>query len=219
MKRLGVWLCIFALLIVATGCAKDKKSKTDTIDAFFDGLKTYNVEKMTKTDTIDAFFDGLKTYNVEKMTQTLDRFPDNKGYVYLDDIFNDERYIDIYRSVYPEISYSIKEIKGDYAIVSVKIPDIQSLYTDVTALVTSMTLEDEELLNKLMENETNGIILVQEMMYGYVNSENYQPKYISKDFKLSFKTMEGKTVIVCDDELRALMTGNFFLSKNMKPNG
>ena len=29
----------------------------------------------------------------------------------------------------------------------------------------------------------------------------------------------GKTVIACDDELRLLMTGDLFLSKNIKANG
>ena len=49
---------------------------------------------------IEQLFEGLKTYDRAIMSEVLTEFPDNSSYVYLDDIFNDEKYIKIYQLLF-----------------------------------------------------------------------------------------------------------------------
>ena len=41
---------------------------------------------------IERLFEGLKAYDRAVMSEVLTDFPNNSEYVYLDDIFNDEKY-------------------------------------------------------------------------------------------------------------------------------
>lgn len=164
--------------------------------------------------TIDRLFEGLKAYDRSIMSEVLTEFPDNSGYVYLDDIFNDEKYIKIYQELYKDINYDIIKIDQYSAKVKVKMPNVQKLFTDVSAWVLSSALEDAELSNKLAENDYNGIILIQELMYAYATNDNYEIETMDAEFNLRFEEGGGKRYIRCDEELRALITGNFYLSKN-----
>ncbi len=165
---------------------------------------------------IDRLFEGLKSYDRSVMSEVLTEFPDNSEYVYLDDIFNDEKYIKIYQELYKDIDYEIIKIDQYSAKVKVKMPNVQKLFTDVSAWVLSSALEDAELSNKLAENDYNGILLIQELMYAYATNGNYEVQSLNTEFNLRFEEADGKKYIICDEELRALITGNFYLSKNTR---
>ena len=168
------------------------------------------------TAIVDRLFEGLKVYDRSVMSEVLTEFPDNSEYVYLDDIFNDEKYVKIYQDLYKDIDYEIIKIDQYSAKVKVKMPNIQKLFTDVSAWVLSAALEDAELSNKLAENDYNGIILIQELMYAYATNGNYEMETLETEFNLRFKDAGGKKYIQCDEEVRALITGNFYLSKNQR---
>lgn len=171
---------------------------------------SYNVKN--KEDTLEQFTEALRVYDREAMTDLLTEFPDKTPYVYLDDIFNDDKYIELYRILYPEITYAVTSSENDRLVVEYTMPDVQALYTGVVAMVMNLAMSDESLVDKLDENEENGIILIQEMMLALARQGN-SVTTTTREYTLSFKEENGKTVIVCDDELRALITGNFFLSK------
>ena len=191
MRRIVVFFAMIVMLFSLTACKYD-------------------------TATIDRLFEGLKVYDRSVMSEVLTEFPDNSEYVYLDDIFNDEKYIKVYQALYGETEYEILKIDSYSAKVKVRMPDIQKLFTDVSAWVFSAALEDAELSNKLAENDYNGIILIQELMYAYATNEEYEVQTLEAEFNLRFKKVDGRICIVCDEELRALITGNFYLSKNMR---
>ncbi|PWM38726.1 MAG: hypothetical protein DBX52_06555 [Clostridiales bacterium] len=165
-------------------------------------------------ETTALFTEALREYNREEMAVYLTQFPDNTAYVYLDDIFNDTGYIELYRMLYPNITYSIQSFEKNRAVIEYTMPNIQKLYTNVSAAVLNLALTDETLQQKLAENDENGIILIREMMLYYASSGN-GIENMTQQFTLTFQKKEGRIVIVCDDALRALITGNFFLSKNM----
>lgn len=165
--------------------------------------------------TLAEFTDAMRVYDKQVMTELLTVFPDKKPYVYLDDIFNDEKYQQLYRSLYTDITYAIKSKENNRITVEFTMPNVQKLYANAAAMVTNLAFMDETLVEKLNENETNGIILIQELMLEMAKqAENVET--MKQEFTLSFAEKNGKTVIVCDDELKALLTGNFFLSKNVK---
>lgn len=166
--------------------------------------------------TIDRLFEGLKTYDRSVMSEVLTEFPDNSEYVYLDDIFNDEKYIKVYQALYKNIDYEIIKIDQYSAKVRVKMPNIEKLFTDVKLWVSLTAYGDVELSNKLAENDYNGIILIQELMYAYATNGNYEVQTLEAEFNLRFEEVDGKKYIICDEELRALITGNFYLAKNTR---
>ncbi len=191
MKRIVAVIVLICILFSFSACRKD-------------------------TAQIDRLFEGLKTYDRSVMSEVLTEFPDNSEYVYLDDIFNDEKYIKVYQALYEDIDYEIIKMDQYSAKVKVKMPNIQKLFTDVSAWVLSAALEDAELSNKLAENDYNGIILIQELMYAYATNGTYEMQTLDAEFNLRFEEVDGKKYIICDEELRALITGNFYLSKNTR---
>ena len=193
MKRLIAFIVLFSILLSLSACQKYEKQ-------------------------IDRLFEGLKTYDRSIMSEVLTEFPDNSSYVYLDDIFNDEKYIKIYQALFSDIEYEIIKTNSRSATVKVKMPDIQKLFSDVSAWVLSAALEDADLSNKLAENDYNGIVLIQELMYAYATNDEYQVQVLETEFDLQFEEVNGKTYILCNDDLRALITGNFYLSKNIRDN-
>ncbi len=194
MKRFLAFLMILLVLFSFSGCEKD-------------------LAKEEMEQTLSEFIGALKVYDREKMSALLTEFPDNSNYVYHDDIFNDEGYVKLYQSLYSNIVYSVKSFDDHTLTVEATMPNVQSLYTNVMGIVLQMTLEDPDLQAKLAENEENGSILVREMMLAYVQ-EGYEVQSFTKEFTLQFSEEGEKNLIVCDDALRTLMTGNFFLSKN-----
>ncbi len=195
MKRIVIILSIIALLLGFSGCSPSVSSN--------------EMEK-----TMGQFMDALKVYDREKMTACLDEFPDGSAYVYLDDIFNDEGYMELYRLTFKDLEYSIEDIEKNSLTIQCTNTDIQSLYSEVTATVMQMALSDEALQKKLDEDEKNGVILVRELMLSLAR-ENKNLKRTTNTYTVSFKITNGKVILICNDELRSLMTGRFFLSKNM----
>ena len=132
-----------------------------------------------------------------------------------DDIFNDAKYQELYRLLYTDITYAIKSTKNNRITAEFTMPNVQKLYANAAAMVTNLAFMDETLVDKLNENEENGIILIQELMLEMAKQDG-KVETMEQEFTLSFAENNGKVVIVCDDELKALLTGNFFLSKNVK---
>jgi len=162
---------------------------------------------------IEQFTTAMKSYNKQAMSELLTEFPDKTPYVYIDDIFNDQKYVDLYRKLYTNISYEIKSSKNDSITIEMTMPNIQKLYTDSAAFVMNLALSDTELISKLDENEENGVILIQEIMLTYADQKD-AVEMMTVEFTLKTVQDGGKLRIVCDDALRAMLTGNFFLSKN-----
>lgn len=192
MKRLFVLL--IAIVMLLTSCGPSSREE----------------EQVLK-----QFYEGMKTYDTAAMAEVLSEFPDNKPYVYLDDIFNDAKYQELYRLLYTDIEYAVTSSENNRLTVDFTMPNVQKLYTDTAAMVMNLALSDESLVDKLNENEKNGIILIQEMMLALAKQEG-NVEMMTETYVLTFKRQGRKSVIVCDDELRALLTGNFFLSKNTK---
>ncbi len=194
MKRVFLLLTTIVLLLSFCGC----KASVSQEDA---------------ESTLAQFTDALKIYDREAMSALLTEFPDKTLYVYLDDIFNDEKYIELYRLLYTDITYAVKSYENNRMTVEFTMPNVQKMYTNVSALILNLALTDEELVSKLEDGDENGIILIQEMMLALAKQDG-GVETMTQQFTLSFTYKGEKNVIVCDDELRALITGNFFLSKN-----
>ena len=190
MKRFGALVILMAFLVSLSGCS-------------------------TKVAAVDRLFEGLRAYDRETMSEVLTEFPDNSRFVYVDDIFNDEGYCKIYRQLYSSIEYKVVSANSKTVKVKVTMPNVQKLYTEVSAWVMSEALNDPDLQGRLEENDTNGVILIQEIMYSYAVNQPEQIETITEEFQL-FLTEDGK--IQCTDTLRALITGNLFLSKNIRIN-
>ena len=92
-------------------------------------------------------------------------------------------------------------------------PNVQNLFSVVSMSVMNMVMSDEVLQDKLDESDEYSLILLQESMIAFAEQGNYS--MLEQTFTLSFGERGGVPVIVCDDELRAFMTGNLFLSKNI----
>ena len=165
-------------------------------------------------DTVWDFTEALKVYDRDEMSGYLTQFPDNSPYIYIDDIFNDAEYIALYQTLFSDITYKIKSVEKNHAVVEYTIPDVQKLFATTSAHVLSLTLSNEMLAQKLAENEMTGINFIRELMRMYANTGD-NVEIMTKEFTLTFQQEAGKTVIVCDDSLRALITGNFFLSKSI----
>lgn len=193
MKRLFLFLLVFVLLFSMCGCK--------------------SVPEKEMTQTFSSFVSALKIYDRDAMTLLLTEFPDNTSYIYLDDIFNDEPYMKLYRNIYPNISYSVVSAEGNHLVVKVNMPNVQKLFTTVTAMVMAMVMDDASLKEKLAENDENAIILNQELMLAMAGEGKYE--MMEQEYTLSFDKKDGEVLLVCDDQLRSFMTGNFFLSKNM----
>ena len=191
MKRLITLLLAVVLLLGLFGCSSSSKN------------------------VVARFTEGMKKYDRTVMTECLTEFPNNEGYVYLDDIFNDAKYVELYQLLFDDISYVIKKKKRNSVIIEVELPNIQKLYTDTAAYVMNLAMSDKSLADKLDEDEENGIVLIQELMLVFARQEN-SVEMMKREYTLSLRKVDGENKIVCDDELRALITGNFFLSKNIK---
>lgn len=178
------------------------------------GTKRGSLSEKEMTNALNAFVSSMSNYDIEEMTSELTEFPNKDPYVYLDDIFNDEAYTALYRAVYYNISHKVKRAEADQLVVEFTMPDIRQLYITISSAVLNMALNDPDLQQKLNEDEMNGVILIQQAMLSAAAKGNYDT--MKQEFTLSFKKENDSVLIVCDDELRALLTGNLFLSRNMK---
>ncbi len=162
--------------------------------------------------TIDELVFDLKKYDIAAMKQHLNSFPDKSQYVYLDDIFNDEPYQELYRMLYPKITYKVLSHTENTASIEATMPNIQSLFTTIEMNAAMLALEDEEFKNILLQDETKSIELIQQAMLAAARKENGVPM-MTEEFTLSFDWVGDRLVILSDDQLRAFITGNFVISK------
>ncbi len=197
MKRITGLALIFALVIMLSGCG-------------------HKINREDAQGVLDPFFAALKEYDREEMSNYLSDFPDNSGYVYIDDIFNDEAYVKLYRQLYSSITYSVKSINGKSVVLEVSMPNIHTLYTDISARIMSLTLMDESLRDKLEENSENAVVLLQETMLSIATQTPEQIEKMTQEYTLTFQKENGTYQIVADDEVRKLLTGNLFLAKSTK---
>ncbi len=195
MKRIAAFAVIFALMTVLLGCS-------------------HKISREDAQSVVDPFFAALKVYDREEMGNYLSEFPDKTGYVYIDDIFNDEAYIKLYRQLYSSLTYSIKSTDGKSVVLEVSMPNIQALYTDISARIMNLKLMDESLRDKLAENSENAVILLQETMLSIATNNPEQIEKMKQEYTLTLKKEKGTYQIVTDDEVRKLLTGNMFLAKS-----
>ncbi len=168
-----------------------------------------------ETACIDAFMKATQKYDRQEMRSYLTEFPDNSEYVYVDDIFNDSRYVQLYQLLYKDLKYEIKKISGDEAVIKCKMPNIQELYNLATTTAMNYALADSTLFEKLQESEENGAVFTQELMFGFAEKGD-NISMMEQEFTLSL-VRENRTVLIeCDDQLKALITGNFYLSRKMR---
>lgn len=193
---------ILCLLLVIVGCLGGCSSTEDVSNEEYKTL-------------IDNFFVDLKSYNVDGMKEHLNVFPNKSEYVYLDDIFNDEPYKELYRILYPKLTYEVKSVESNIAIVEVTMPNIQQLYATTSMGVTNLALEDETLKQILMQDENKSIELIQQTMLAAARTEG-RVNDMTVEFTLTFDREGDKLMIMADDQLRALLTGNFYISKSQR---
>ncbi len=194
MKRVLLFCFTVVLLLTTVGCQTK--------------LPQSEMENTTK-----EFMVALQSYDRAAMSVVLSAFPDNTPYVYVDDIFNDPGYVEMYRLLFKDISYRVVGADKNGLTVEVTMPNVQELYVRVMGVVFQMALTNPELEQKLGESSENGSVLVREIMLDQVK-RGQVPQSFTEEFILSFGQKDGQTVICCDDTLRTLMTGKFFLSKN-----
>ncbi|MBQ4136557.1 MAG: hypothetical protein IJD67_00460 [Clostridia bacterium] len=195
-------ISVLCLLFILVGCLGGCETAEN------EGNKEYQA-------LIDSFFVELKSYNVDGMREHLNVFPDKSEYVYLDDIFNDEPYQELYRILYPTLTYKVKSIENNIAIIEVTMPNIQQLYATTSMGVTNLALEDETLKQILMQDENKSIELIQQTMLAAARTEG-KVHDMTVEFTLTFDRDGEKLMIMADDQLRALLTGNFYISKSQR---
>ncbi|MBQ4052170.1 MAG: hypothetical protein IJD09_00770 [Clostridia bacterium] len=194
MKRLFILLVAVIMLVVMSGCGA-------------------RLSQSQMEQTLSEFVTALRVYDRQAMTKVLTEFPDKTPYVYLDDIFNDEGYVELYQLLYADIQYRVVQCEKNQMTVEFTMPDVQSMYVKVMGVVFQMALSDPVLEQKLSENDANGSILVREIMLSQVKQGQVPPTF-TESFTLEFIEKDGRIQIVCDDAVRTVMTGKFFLSKN-----
>lgn len=195
MKRITAFAVILALVMVLFGCS-------------------HKISREDAQSILDPFFTALKEYDREAMGDYLTEFPDKSGYVYIDDIFNDEAYVKLYRRLYSSITYNIISTDGMRVVLEVSMPNIHALYTDISARIMNLTLMDESLRDKLAENSENAVVLLQETMLSIASKNPEQIEKMTREFTLTLQKKKGSYQIVTDDEVRKLLTGNLFLAKS-----
>ncbi|MBQ7090349.1 MAG: hypothetical protein IJN82_04450, partial [Clostridia bacterium] len=65
-----------------------------------------------------------------------------------------------------------------------------------------------------MENDTNAVILFQQLML-YEVVENNSVQQMTKEYVLTFDRSGDKVKIIADDSLCAFMTGDFSTTRNL----
>lgn len=156
---------------------------------------------------LKGFFSGLKAYDRAVMTEHLTEFPDNSAYDFPDDIFNDNSYVELYKSLYTDITYAVTSYEKNSVSLKVTMPNIGALY-DLTCVKVKTLAENNPALKDKLAGDN--VIFMQEMMRELAADgvEN-----VAFEFTLDLKSDEEKICIVNNDELRNLLTGNFFSVK------
>ncbi len=178
------------------------------------GTSVTAVSQEEASQTLNGFVDALKVYDIEKMTPYLSSFPNKTRDGTIDDMYNDEVYQTIYRHLYSSITYEIKEYKNNYATVSVTMPNIKQLYQNATLKLNLGAMNNEELKDKIMENDTNAIVLFQQLML-YEVTENNSAQQMTRQYYLTFDRSGEKVKIITDDQLCAFMTGDFSTTREL----
>ncbi|MBQ4136554.1 MAG: hypothetical protein IJD67_00445 [Clostridia bacterium] len=156
---------------------------------------------------LNGFFTGLKAYDRIIMTEHLTEFPDNSVHDFPDDIFNDNSYVELYKSLYTDITYAVTNYEKNNVSLKVTMPDIGALYDLTCAKVKTLAENNPALKDKLLGDH---VIFMQEMMRELAANGVEDDTF---EFTLDLKHNEDKIRIVNNDELRNLLTGNFFSVK------
>lgn len=164
--------------------------------------------------TLDGFVTALKTYDISGMTPYLSVFPDKSRDGTIDDMYSDETYQQIYRKTFSSITYEVVEYSNNCATIKATLPDIKTLYQNATLKLNLGAMNNADLKDKLMENDTNAVILFQQLML-YEVVENNNVQQMTKEYTLTFDRSGDKVKIIADDSLCAFMTGDFSTTRNL----
>ncbi len=189
MKRFVLFLIVICLALSATACSG-------------------NASDADVNRVLDGFVGALKAYDRTAMELYLTEFPDNTGATYPDDIFNNSSYVELYRSLYSDITYAVTSYEKNNVTVKITMPDIEGLYKDTCEYVRKLADRNAELDKKLKDND---VIFIQEMMRDRA-AETIEMMEV--EYVLEVIEDETSILIVCDDELRSMITGNFYRAKS-----
>jgi len=185
MKRLGLFLIIICLGLSAVSC-------------------TGNASEADVDRVLAGFVAALKNYDREGMSRYLTEFPDNTGAAYTDDLFSDSSYVELYRSLYSDITYAVTMHEKNTVTIKIKMPNIGALYLDTCKYVEDLAKKNTALSEKL---KGHNIVFIQEMMR---ERSVDTIEIMDAEFTLELVERDDALLIVCDDMLRSLMTGNFY---------
>ena len=221
-KNLPLYLSIAAVLLL---CAlllgyvfymNFSNGESDNNEA---GSQTSNINSSEITrdeavQTLERFVNALKSYDITGMTHCLSVFPDKSRDGTNDDMYNDLEYQQLYRAVFPSITYEVKSYSDNCATISVTMPNIKSLYQESAMKLQMGAMYNEELKEKLMENDTNAIVLYKQLMLNEA-IENNNVQQMTKEYTLTFDRAGEAIQIIADDQLCAFMTGDFSTTRNL----
>ena len=177
----------------------------------FFGLRLFAEQEQ---NVIHGFMNGLKIYSIDEMTNYIESFPNSDNSIYVNDVFSDPSFVEVYKEANTHMSYTIADKKVDgAAVVTVTFVDIQKLYADTVAKMFTSANTDENLKNLLLDENTNA----QELISAYMLStlQNSDVETVTEEFRLTTYKDGNSFKIRTDDELKELMTGKLSLSRNV----
>lgn len=162
---------------------------------------------------VSSLFKALATYDVETMQTILTEFPntDDCGVTY--DLFSDDAYVELYKTAYPDLKYSIDKVDENEARSTITLtlshPDFQSAYSSALYSSAALFLSDQELYEQIMQDPTADIsyLVPQQIKNMYLN-DNVET--IETVFTLSLTKHNDVWKIEVDEQLKNLMSCNLY---------
>ncbi len=195
MKKIIALVLVFVVAFSVCGCATNSFAEQEQ-------------------NVIHGFMNGLKIYSIDEMTNYIESFPNSDNSIYVNDVFSDPSFVEVYKEANTHMSYTIADKKVDgAAVVTVTFVDIQKLYADTVAKMFTSANTDENLKNLLLDENTNA----QELISAYMLStlQNSDVETVTEEFRLTTYKDGNSFKIRTDDELKELMTGKLSLSRNV----
>ena len=195
MKKIIALVLVFVVAFSVCGCATNSFAEQEQ-------------------NVIHGFMNGLKIYSTDEMTNYIESFPNSDNSIYVNDVFSDPSFVEVYKEANTHMSYTIADKKVDgAAVVTVTFVDIQKLYADTVAKMFTSANTDENLKNLLLDENTNA----QELISAYMLStlQNSDVETVTEEFRLTTYKDGNSFKIRTDDELKELMTGKLSLSRNV----
>ncbi len=195
VKKIIALVLVFVVALSVCGCATNSFAEQEQ-------------------NVIHGFMNGLKIYSIDEMTNYIESFPNSDNSIYVNDVFSDENFVEVYKEANTHMSYTIADKKVDgAAVVTVTFVDIQKLYADTVATMFTSANTDEGLKELLMDENTDAQALIAAYMLNTL--QNSDVETVTEEFRLTTYKDGNSFKIRTDDELKKLMTGKLSLSRNV----